>query len=190
MSNTIIQGAKRFVIVAAAAAILFSCFAAAGSTDAYAAKDRISMKQAKKIAVKDAHRKYSKVDFTKARTEYDDGIKHYDIEFTYKTSKYRYEYDYEISMSGDILESGFDREPISRGKFIGVAKAKSIALKKAKLTASQVTFTSAHREYDDGRYIYDIEFFHGNWEYSFEIHAKTGRILEWDRDYEGGGWDD
>jgi uncharacterized membrane protein YkoI len=67
---------------------------------------------------------------------------------------------------------------------ISLKKAKSIALKKAGLKASRVTFTSAHRERDDGRSIYDVEFCHGNWEYSFEIAAKTGRIIEWDKDYE------
>ncbi|MDR1292469.1 MAG: PepSY domain-containing protein [Clostridiales Family XIII bacterium] len=67
---------------------------------------------------------------------------------------------------------------------IGLKKAKSIALKKAGLKAGRVRFTTAHREYDDGRYIYEIEFYRGAWEYSFEIAARTGRILEWDKDYE------
>jgi uncharacterized membrane protein YkoI len=181
-------GRNRFVAALMAAALALSCLMVAGQTDVYAANGDISMNKAKRIAVKDANRKYSKVDFTKARVEYDDGIKHFDIEFVYKTSKYRYEYDYEISMSGRILESGFDRDPIAKGKFIGIKKAKSIALKKAGLTAGQVTFTSAHREFDDGRYIYDIEFYHGRWEYSFEIAARSGKILEWDKDYED-DWD-
>jgi uncharacterized membrane protein YkoI len=189
MDMNINRRKARFVAVIMTMALVLSAFMVMGATDAYAKDKQIRLSEAKKIAVKDAGRKYSKVKFTKARVEHDDGIEHYDIEFTYTTSKYRYKYDYEISMSGDILEADFDRAPIEKGKFIGIKKAKSIALKKAKLKASQVTFTSAHREYDDGRYIYDVEFYHGNWEYSFEIAAKTGKILEWEKDYEDELWD-
>ena len=69
-------------------------------------------------------------------------------------------------------------------KRIGIAKAKQIALNKAGLTAGQVHFTKAKLDYDDGRYVYDIEFYYGNIEYEFEILAKNGRILEWDKDYD------
>jgi uncharacterized membrane protein YkoI len=177
---------KRFVAMAAALTLALGGFAAMSVTDAYAASGETGLDEAKKIAVKDAGRKYGKVTFTKARVERDDGVRHYDIEFTYKTSKYRYEYDYEISLRGRILEMDVDRYALQKGKFIGVKKAKSIALKKAGLKADRVTFTSAHREYDDGRYLYDVEFCHGDWEYSFEIAAKTGRIIEWEKDYERG----
>ena len=69
-------------------------------------------------------------------------------------------------------------------KFIGVAKAKNIALKNAGLTAKQVVFRKAKFEYDDGLYIYEIEFLKGGYEYEYEIHAKTGRILAKDVDYD------
>jgi uncharacterized membrane protein YkoI len=176
----------RFVVVVAALALALGGFAAAGGAEAYAASGDISLNKAKRVAVADAGRSYGKAKFTKARVERDDGVRHYDIEFTYNTSKYRYEYDYEISMGGKVLEMDVDRHALQKGKFIGVKKAKSIALKKAGVKASQATFTSAHREYDDGRYLYDIEFYYGDWEYSFEIAATTGRIIEWEKDYERG----
>jgi uncharacterized membrane protein YkoI len=182
------NGKRRFVVAAVTLALMLGSFMTANVPEAYAAS-KVSLKKAKSIAAKNADRKYSKVKFTKAKVEYDDGIKHYDIEFTYKTKKYRYEYDYEISMKGKILEKDVERKSLKKNKFIGVKKAKSIALKKAKLKAGQVVFTSAHRDYDDGRYLYDIEFYHGNWEYSFEIAATSGKILEWDRDYENDRWD-
>jgi uncharacterized membrane protein YkoI len=184
MDRMTIGVGRRLVAVAAAFALAFGGIAAVSATDAYAASGDISLNKAKRIAVEDAGRKYGKAGFTKARTERDDGVEYYDIEFTYKTSKYRYEYDYEISTRGRVLEMDVDRHAVQKGKFIGAKKAKSIALKKAGLKASQVTFTSAHREYDDGRYLYDVEFYHGDWEYSFEIAAETGRIVEWDKDYE------
>ena len=37
-------------------------------------------------------------------------------------------------------------------------------------------------EIDDGIPQYDVEFYQGDWEYEFEIHAKTGKILSFDKD--------
>jgi uncharacterized membrane protein YkoI len=186
MDKMAISVGKRLVAMAMALAFALVGLAAVSVTDAYAASGDISLNKAKRIATEDAGRKYGKAKFTKARAERDDGVEYYDIEFTYNTSKYRYEYDYEISMQGRVLEMDVDRRALQKGKFIGVKKAKSIALKKAGLKASQVTFTSARREHDDGSYLYDIEFCHGDWEYSFEIAAKTGRVIEWEKDYERG----
>lgn len=39
--------------------------------------------------------------------------------------------------------------------------------------------------YDDGRRIYKGKGVKGNYVYSFEISATTGRIVDWERDYEG-----
>ena len=71
--------------------------------------------------------------------------------------------------------------------YISASKAKSIALKHAKLSSSSVKFTKARRERDDGRMIYDVEFRskkNRRIEYEYEIDARTGRILDWDKDYD------
>lgn len=66
-----------------------------------------------------------------------------------------------------------------------VEEAKAKALADAKLTASQVTFTEAKLERDDGREIYDIEFYTADYkEYDYKIDAKTGAVLEMDYDAE------
>ena len=66
-----------------------------------------------------------------------------------------------------------------------VEEAKAKALADAKLTASQVTFTEAKLERDDGREIYDIEFYTADYkEYDYEIDARTGAVLEMDYDAE------
>ena len=61
-------------------------------------------------------------------------------------------------------------------------QAKSIALKHAGLSASNVSFTKAKLEKDDGLRKYEIEFVKGNAEYEYEIDAATGSILEYDID--------
>ena len=74
---------------------------------------------------------------------------------------------------------------VNKEGVITVEEAKAKALADAKLTASQVTFTEAKLERDDGREIYDIEFYTADFkEYDYEIDAKTGEVLEVDYDAE------
>jgi len=77
-------------------------------------------------------------------------------------------------------------EPTS--KYIGVDKAKSIALSDAGIKSSAATFTKAKLDKDDGVATYEIEFFSGNTEYEYEISATSGKILDRDSDRED--WDD
>jgi peptidase propeptide and YPEB domain protein len=66
--------------------------------------------------------------------------------------------------------------------YIGVEKAKSIALKDAGVSGA--TFVKAKLDTEDGVKVYDVEFYKGNVEYDYEIDAITGKILEKDRDIE------
>lgn len=66
-----------------------------------------------------------------------------------------------------------------------VEEAKAKALADAKLTADKVTFTKAKLERENGRDIYDIEFYTADYkEYDYEIDARTGEVLEMDYDAE------
>lgn len=67
-------------------------------------------------------------------------------------------------------------------KYIGVDKAKSIALKDAGLSSSEVTFTKAKLDKEDGTSVYEIEFFAGYTEYEYEINATSGSIRDKDID--------
>ena len=66
--------------------------------------------------------------------------------------------------------------------YIGVEKAKSIALKDAGVSGA--TFVKAKLETEDGVKVYDVEFYKANVEYDYEIDAITGKILEKDLDIE------
>lgn len=70
----------------------------------------------------------------------------------------------------------------SSGSYIGVDKAKSIALKHAGKSASSVSFTKAKLDKDDGKVVYEIEFRSGRTEYEYDIDAYSGKILEYDID--------
>jgi len=67
-------------------------------------------------------------------------------------------------------------------RYISVDKAKTIALKQAGLTPSMATFGKAVLKKDDGKVIYEIEFFTSSNEYEYEIDAYTGAILSQDVD--------
>ena len=63
-------------------------------------------------------------------------------------------------------------------------KAKTIVLNYAGLTADQVTFTKCHEDREDGRIVYEIEFYFNGIEYDFDVDLYTGRITDSDRDYD------
>lgn len=67
-------------------------------------------------------------------------------------------------------------------QYIGVEKAKSIALSNVKV--SGVRFTEANLDYDDGIAIYEITFHKGYTSYEYTIHAINGRILDKEIDYD------
>ncbi len=76
---------------------------ALNSTD----KQKISVENAKNIALEHAGFNANQVEFLRAELDFDDGVYKYEIEF----EKDRFEYDYDIeAYSGKILKSEKDRE--------------------------------------------------------------------------------
>ena len=67
---------------------------------------------------------------------------------------------------------------------ITAEEALDIALKDATLKKGEVTMIESYLDYDNGILVYDIEFDHGSHEYSYEINAKTGVIVDRDKDIE------
>lgn len=65
------------------------------------------------------------------------------------------------------------------------AQAKAIALEHAGVAESDATFHRVKQDRDDGRAVYEVEFYAGNTEYDYEIAADTGEILSYDSDIEG-----
>lgn len=60
--------------------------------------------------------------------------------------------------------------------------AESIALSHAGVSAEEVNFIHADRDFDDGVLHYNVEFNVGSMEYDYEIHAKTGEVLSAEKD--------
>ena len=73
----------------------------------------------------------------------------------------------------------------SSGTLISAEMAKNRALAHAGLSSSQVSFVRASLEWDDGRRVYDVEFYTSDYkEYDYEIDAYTGAVLSYDFDAE------
>lgn len=64
------------------------------------------------------------------------------------------------------------------------AQAKQIALEHANLAEADVTFIYVKQDYEDGRLVYDVEFYQNTTEYDYEIDAQNGKILSYDYDAE------
>ena len=62
-------------------------------------------------------------------------------------------------------------------------QAEKIALDYLGVTAEQITRLRTEYEIDDGLPQFDIEFYQGDWEYEFEIHGESGKILSYDKDH-------
>ena len=75
----------------------------------------------------------------------------------------------------------------SAGK-VDEARAKEIALNHAGIKAADATVTKSKLDYEDGRQVYEIEFYvsgsSGYTEYDYEIDTATGKIVSYDHDAE------
>ena len=80
--------------------------------------------------------------------------------------------------------SSHDNGNTSTASSIGEVQALEIALNHAGVKSSDLAFSYAHGDFDDGRSVYDVEFVVGNKEYDYEIDATTGNILDFDYDME------
>lgn len=78
--------------------------------------------------------------------------------------------------------SGYAADNPGSAREITLERAKEIALQKAGFTADQVRFTEAKRDFDNGRYVYEIEFVKDRVEYSAEILASDGTVVSWEID--------
>lgn len=134
----------------------------------------------------------------------DDWIPHYDVSFRSGD----WEYEYEIgAVNGVVLDWDRDHEPVE-GKSAEVTSAPAVsqspapvesepvvteltgeeavavALLHAGLNDSQVSRVEREFDWDDGVPTWDVSFRAGFWEYDYEIHAVTGAILKYDKDFD------
>ncbi len=169
-----------------------------GTDTAYA----VSIEEAKDIALQRAGVAAADAVFTKQERDMENGRPRYEIEFISGGTEYEADIDCE---TGDILgwktevlkgyEQGVGFGPaVNNGHHndgqngnvaqgvITLDEAQNIALQRAGLAGTAVTFTKSKLEWDDGIQKYELEFRYNGREYEFEINAATGAVIEYDVD--------
>lgn len=110
----------------------------------------------------------------------DDGIDIYKVKVTAGNKRYTLKYH---ARTGALIEYQWKLAAAassgSQKGDIGMEKAKQIALD----AVPGASVYQAEYDVDDGVPVYEIEVIKGNYEYEFKIDAKTGAILEQDRDW-------
>lgn len=141
---------------------------------------KITLEQAKAIALADANLKESDVTFHTAKLDSNDN--EYDIEFYTSTTKKHNSTKGSSSSSANKTKKSKSNTTSSTTKSypITLEQAKNTALKDANLKESDVTMFNAKLDKKDGSY--DIEFYTANKEYDYKIDANTGKIKEKDNE--------
>lgn len=175
----------------------------AGCSQQTTTADPIGIDAAKTLALEDAGFSAADVTFTTAGLDREGDLEYYDVEFTADGQEYEYEID---ALTGVIIErSGAAGQSSSAqtddqtaadtqtnqtgttqsGTVIGEEAAKQAALEHAGLEESQVTFIKQKLDRDDGRQVYEVEFYTQDYkEYDYEVDALTGEIVSYDYDAE------
>ena len=141
---------------------------------------------AQKAALDHAGVSKDSVKFVRTHLERDDGRWKYEVEFYQDNTEYDYDID---AVSGEILSYDHDAEYYTApsGTEAGAAaltadEAKQIALKHAGVAESDAQRLKVEQDRDDGRLLYEVEWDVGRTEYSYEIDANTGDILNYEKD--------
>ena len=194
---------QRLLAVLCGAALLI--LTAAGCSQPSSQAEYIGLDAAKAIALEAAGVAESAATFTTTGLDRQNGTDFYAIDFTANGQSYEYDID---AVTGIIISgpqndvaasastspqpsSSVDPSPSPTASQSGSGtitedQARQIALDHAGLSASQVTFLKSRLDYDDGRQVYDVEFYSSDYtEYDYEIDATTGDILSYDSDAEG-----
>lgn len=166
-----------------------------------------TLTEAEATAIALEHAKLNETDVTqlRVRLDRDDRRSHWEVHW--RSGDWEYSYDIDLT-TGAILEWDRDHEPLrkaatptesrptepkatepkpteptkSEKTYISADEAKAIALKHAGLTADQVTGLRAKFDFDDRTAVYEVEFRAGRYEYDYDIHAESGRVLDSDKD--------
>lgn len=160
----------------------------------------ISKEEAQRIVTEDMNQDEDDIYFESTELELAEG--QYDISLYYNNTEYEYKID---AKNGRIIYTDYansnnqnntnsnensqnntnsnqDNSQSSTQATISLDEAKKIAFDHAGVQEADIDLRQAHNEMDDGRNIYEIEFYYNNQEYDYKIDANSGEIISYDRD--------
>ena len=195
-----------------AAGLLALALTGCGGGTAGGQAEYIGIDAAKAVALESAGVAEDDAVFSTAGLDKRNGMDYYAVDFTAGGQSYEYDIDAVTGVVIDSSSGGGTAETPAAGDDDGTAsapaaaspspsagqttggqaaavteeQARETALSHAGLTADQVTFVRSELDRDDGRLMYDVEFYTSDYkEYDYEIDASTGEILSYDYDAEG-----
>ena len=195
-----------------AAGLLALALTGCGGGTAGGQAEYIGIDAAKAVALEAAGVAEDDAVFSTAGLDKRNGMDYYAVDFTAGGQSYEYDIDAVTGVVIDSSSGGGAAETPAAGDDDGTAsapaaaspspsagqttggqaaavteeQARETALSHAGLTADQVTFVRSKLDRDDGRLMYDVEFYTSDYkEYDYEIDAATGEILSYDYDAEG-----
>ena len=195
-----------------AAGLLALALTGCGGGTAGGQAEYIGIDAAKAVALESAGVAEDDAVFSTAGLDKRNGMDYYAVDFTAGGQRYEYDIDAVTGVVIDSSSGGGTAETPAAGDDDGTAsapaaaspspsagqttggqaaavteeQARETALSHAGLTADQVTFVRSELDRDDGRLMYDVEFYTSDYkEYDYEIDASTGEILSYDYDAEG-----
>ena len=195
-----------------AAGLLALALTGCGGGTAGGQAEYIGIDAAKAVALESAGVAEDDAVFSTAGLDKRNGMDYYAVDFTAGGRSYEYDIDAVTGVVIDSSSGGGTAETPAAGDDDGTAsvpaaaspspsagqttggqaaavteeQARETALSHAGLTADQVTFVRSKLDRDDGRLMYDVEFYTSDYkEYDYEIDAATGEILSYDYDAEG-----
>ena len=194
---------KQKWLLTGTAIMLAAALAGCGNTPAADQAAKISMEQAQETALEAANIDAADADVSSATLSEVAGVTCHKVEFT--SGDYTYAYSINAE-NGEVLEasyrdknaaptdstqtdtpaSGATTTPAqttpstntntSTGA-VDEAKAQEIALTHAGVKAADATITKSKLDYDDGRQVYEIEWYANGAKYDYEIAVATGEIV-------------
>ena len=168
---------------------------------------QLTAKEAQNIALEHANLTAEQVTLLRTHYDEDDGVPEYEVEFRQGDEEFDYtihaetgeilEWSRELEQSPTqalteppteaatepaapavATEPPATEAPQKAQPKLSREEARDIALNHAGFKKSQVKALEVEYDFDDGVPEYSVEFYADGWEYDYEIHAETGKILE------------
>ena len=84
-----------------------------------------------------------------------------------------------------VLLSGCATASANDGGYISLESARAIALQRAGVSSADVRWDERDFDFDAGIPVYELDFTSGGYEYSCDVHALTGAVLDYDVERDG-----
>ena len=193
---------KQKWLLTGTALMLAAALAGCGNTPAADQAAKISMEQAQTAALDAANLDAADADVSSATLSEVAGVTCYKVEFT--SGDYTYAYSINAE-NGEVLEASYrdkNAAPVDSTQTdtpasgatttpaqtapntntatgaVDEAKAQEIALAHAGVKAADATITKSRLDYEDGRQVYEIEWYANGAKYDYEIAVATGEIID------------